>query len=704
MGWKYHSPPGWPEPPEDWTPPAGWRPDPAWPPAPDDWQFWVSDGADDPTLMFELPDDEPFTSLDELIGNPTDRDRPVAGVPLSDPVPDAVPAWSAGDAAVEPAPTDVDPAAQPETVLVTAMEAGEPGTSAQAPPVAAAPAATAPDPVPALAAQTAMAMDAAAAPDAVWSDERPRPAWPVDPAMSAEPAWIAEPAPEPVLTDEPPPAWTDERAAPAWAAEPAMSAEPAWAQPAEGDSAAPARDPLGAAALAAATAETASPPVAGTPAEPAPVDISAALAPEPVEGSAEPVAAATWARPEPEPAATWAPPEPEPAATWGPPEPEPAPMWARPEPEPAVASIAGPEREPATVPAADPGPLAPEPVVSAPLTSGIAWPSPVETSSPEDPAPIAGVPGADLPSAGMPTAGVPLAGVPVMAFAAGPAAEPAGPAADPAVLSPDAAHTPAHAAGHVPAHAAPPSRRPWWVWGLAGAAGLMLCAVVGVGGFLAVRWGDGSPAAVADPSATAVGRPGAEPTQEAQGRPIPTPSRRATEALPQDQVFEGVGPQVVPVELGSTFHTVALTYAGTGPFVVRTVKADGQEIQTLVSAAESYEGVRPLDLGEIRPDAVSIQADGGWRMVVRPLASAQTFSGTASGVGADVLLIPRTAAESVKVAFDHRGTGKFTVQAIGSDSATLISQEGDFTGETMLPRGTVVVVIDTNGVWTFSRE
>ncbi|GAA1387531.1 hypothetical protein GCM10009661_74300 [Catellatospora chokoriensis] len=683
MGWKYHSPPGWPAPPEDWTPPAGWRPDPAWPPAPDDWQFWVSDGADDPTLMFELPDDEPFTSLDELIGHPApDRDQPLAGLPPADPVPDAVPAWSAGDAAAEPAPTDVDPASQPEPVLATAMEASDPATSAQAPPVAATPAATAPDPAPALAAQTAMAMDAAAAPDAVWSDERPRPAWPVDPAMSAEPAWIAEPAPEPLLTDEPPPAWTDERAASVWAAEPALSAEPAWAQPAEGD--------------------------------------SAPLTLEPAEGSvpAEPEPAGTWARPEPEPAAMWAPPEPEPAtwappepepATWAPPEPEPAAMWARPEPDPAVAPIAGPEREPATASAADPGPHTPEPVVTAPLTSGIAWPSPVETSAAEDPAPIAGMPSADMPSAGMPTAGmppagVPLAGVPVMAFAAEPAAGPGVPAAEPAVLPPDAAHTPAHAAGHVPAHAAPPSRRPWWVWGLAGAAGLMLCAVVGVGGFLAVRWGDGSPAAVADPSATAIGGPGAEPTREAQGRPIPTPSRRATEALPQDQVFEGVGPQVVPVELGSTFHTVALTYAGTGPFVVRTVKADGQEIQTLVSAAENYEGVRPLDLGEIRPDAVSIQADGGWRMVVRPLASAQTFSGTASGVGADVLLIPRTAAESVKVAFDHRGTGKFTVQAIGSDSATLINQEGDFTGETMLPRGTVVVVIDTNGVWTFSRE
>ncbi|WP_144125783.1 hypothetical protein [Catellatospora sichuanensis] len=661
MGWKYHSPPGWPEPPEDWTPPTGWRPDPAWPPAPDDWQFWVSDGADDPTLMFELPDDDgPFTSLDELIGNPTPpRERPVAGVPLSDPVPDAVPAWSDGDAVAEPAATDVDPAPHPEPVSAAAMQAPEPATAEQVTPAAdAGPAAAAqPEPAPVLAAETAMAMDAAA--DAVWSDEHPRPAWSVDPAMTAEPTWITEPAPEPALPDEAPPAWTDEQAAPAWTDEPAVSAEPTWARATEDDGATPAAEP---------TDE----PMPGvpTPTEPEP-------------------AATTWARPEPEPAAApIAPPELEPAAaTAARPELEPVAMAAPPE----AAGIGLPDfaaTTPEAVTAAELAQPAPEPAATAPLTSGIAWPSPPDAASSEDPA-------ADR---GIPTAGVPVTGVPVMAFAAEPAADPATP-------QPDASHVPAHAAQHVPAHAAPPSRRPWWVWGLAGAAGLMLCAVLGVGGFLAVRWGDGSPAAVADPSATAIGAvPEAEPTRQAQGRPIPTPSRRATEALPQDQVFEGVGPQVVPVELGDTFHTVALTYAGTGPFVVRTVKADGQEIQTLVSAADSYEGVRPLDLGEMRPDAVSIQADGGWRMVVRPLASAQTFSGTASGVGADVLLIPRTAAESVKVAFDHRGTGKFTVQAIGSDSATLINQEGDFTGETMLPRGTVVVVIDTNGVWTFSRE
>jgi hypothetical protein len=38
---KFSSPPGWPVPPEDWSPPAGWQPQPDWPAAPEGWSFWT---------------------------------------------------------------------------------------------------------------------------------------------------------------------------------------------------------------------------------------------------------------------------------------------------------------------------------------------------------------------------------------------------------------------------------------------------------------------------------------------------------------------------------------------------------------------------------------------------------------------------------------------------------------------------------------
>jgi hypothetical protein len=43
VGWRFRTPPGWPEPPAEWRPAPGWAPDPQWPAAQPGWQFWEAD-------------------------------------------------------------------------------------------------------------------------------------------------------------------------------------------------------------------------------------------------------------------------------------------------------------------------------------------------------------------------------------------------------------------------------------------------------------------------------------------------------------------------------------------------------------------------------------------------------------------------------------------------------------------------------------
>ena len=45
---KFNPPPGWPKPPPDWQPPAGWSPDPNWPKMPEGWQLWIEKSAPTP--------------------------------------------------------------------------------------------------------------------------------------------------------------------------------------------------------------------------------------------------------------------------------------------------------------------------------------------------------------------------------------------------------------------------------------------------------------------------------------------------------------------------------------------------------------------------------------------------------------------------------------------------------------------------------
>ena len=56
-GWVWRAPPGWPQPPPGWAPPAGWRPSPEWPEPPADWVYWVPAPAEPPPppIRIEAP-------------------------------------------------------------------------------------------------------------------------------------------------------------------------------------------------------------------------------------------------------------------------------------------------------------------------------------------------------------------------------------------------------------------------------------------------------------------------------------------------------------------------------------------------------------------------------------------------------------------------------------------------------------------------
>lgn len=63
---KFNPPPGWPKPPENWVPPAGWEPDPNWPKMPDGWQLWIEDT--DQKQVAPSDEDETPQAEDEIEG------------------------------------------------------------------------------------------------------------------------------------------------------------------------------------------------------------------------------------------------------------------------------------------------------------------------------------------------------------------------------------------------------------------------------------------------------------------------------------------------------------------------------------------------------------------------------------------------------------------------------------------------------------
>ncbi|WP_419930305.1 DUF4041 domain-containing protein [Candidatus Poriferisocius sp.] len=67
----FNPPPGWPKPPEGWTPPSGWKPDPSWPPPPPGWDLWISSDAESDATSQHPP-------------TATARESPAAAPPSAD--------------------------------------------------------------------------------------------------------------------------------------------------------------------------------------------------------------------------------------------------------------------------------------------------------------------------------------------------------------------------------------------------------------------------------------------------------------------------------------------------------------------------------------------------------------------------------------------------------------------------------------------
>ena len=79
VGWRFRTPPGWPEQPAGWRPPAGWAPDPQWPPAPSGWQFWESD-TEHPGSYAATPQAQPVHPSTAYNGMDTDQTGQPAAV------------------------------------------------------------------------------------------------------------------------------------------------------------------------------------------------------------------------------------------------------------------------------------------------------------------------------------------------------------------------------------------------------------------------------------------------------------------------------------------------------------------------------------------------------------------------------------------------------------------------------------------------
>ena len=176
---------------------------------------------------------------------------------------------------------------------------------------------------------------------------------------------------------------------------------------------------------------------------------------------------------------------------------------------------------------------------------------------------------------------------------------------------------------------------------------------------------------------------------------------------PGTTIYEGSGDQV-PAIVKPTAGEPALatiTHTGSSNFAVWEFNAAGEQGNLLVNEIGNYSGTVLIDaplFDDGDTTRLEIEADGNWRVVVRPLSDARRFGGPISGAGDDVLVYTGMAQFA---RLTHNGSSNFAIWSYGADDADLVVNEiGNYDGVKSFPRGERIIEITADGSWTIAPQ
>ena len=193
--------------------------------------------------------------------------------------------------------------------------------------------------------------------------------------------------------------------------------------------------------------------------------------------------------------------------------------------------------------------------------------------------------------------------------------------------------------------------------------------------------------------------------------PVPADESGATAAPAatfKPITLKGKGKKVAKFSIPVDSAAIAqLTHTGTSNFAVTSVASDGSQNDLLVNTIGKYKGTVLFDSGDNEHSvAFKVDADGSWTIVVKPVTNARAWDGTSvvKGTGDDVLKVSPPPSGLVTLDLRYRGSDNFAVQAFSDSGVDLLANEiGNFSGQVLLPAGTVLIAVTADGgTWSMT--
>ena len=164
---------------------------------------------------------------------------------------------------------------------------------------------------------------------------------------------------------------------------------------------------------------------------------------------------------------------------------------------------------------------------------------------------------------------------------------------------------------------------------------------------------------------------------------------------------------MIKLTLGDDPWIATITHRGNSNFAVHSIDSGGEDIDLLVNEIGNYNGTVPLNLTTNADDlrALTINADGSWKVVVKAAQKATRFTGTNSGKGPDVLVIPTgTLPDFATATITHKGRSNFVMRTYGSGVDLLVNEIGAYRGQIIIPNDTIIIEIQADGTWTIKLD
>ena len=213
---------------------------------------------------------------------------------------------------------------------------------------------------------------------------------------------------------------------------------------------------------------------------------------------------------------------------------------------------------------------------------------------------------------------------------------------------------------------------------------------------LAVTYDTGTASATEPPVAEPTVDPAEEPSPTAEPNPFAFPV----------VTLKGRGDKIVRFKIPEDLPAIAVvSERGSSNFIVWSLAADGSENDLIVNEIGSYSGTHLFDASAgTHSVAFKVESNGTWTIKIKPVTSAVKWDAASKFTGkrSNVLWVTGEVGDFFVTRITHRGTSNFIVHAYSLDDTELLVNEiGNYTGEQILPVGTILIEVIADGTWTF---